>query len=232
MFAADILGYGNIFLAGVDFAFHSGKERFTSWSKNADGEWVASYSFVDPGKQYPLTLNGLQSEDVHIYYKKNMISAWALSGQQMYTTDKGAIVECPYIPIAKVIEQQGQGLEKWNRDTIEEHAQRYLAKVGAFMVESTGGKSFVEVSDDTPLDTLEKFMTEINRKIVCTSCGLEAGVNNRADGKLYDDDIKNALSMECPRCKQKAMKQPAVCDIPKQLKKFDRLLKSSVKLSA
>ena len=63
-----------------------------------------------PAERGPMiTNNNIPSERIHVYYKKNFMSAWRLSGDTIYTTDHGAITEIPYTDLKKLIKKQGYG---------------------------------------------------------------------------------------------------------------------------
>lgn len=182
LFVADILGYGTMFLAGCDFGFSKDKERFTNYTinKELNNSWEKhEHPFVlnppDPDDekeravtQYIVCNNGLYSQVIHVYYKKNMISAWRLSGKTVYTTDHGIITEMPFIDIKKVLECQGYKLKQQGIPYIAEKSENYLASVGAFVIETSKGLNFVESAN--PLIDLPIFMAEINKRYICNEC--------------------------------------------------------------
>jgi hypothetical protein len=113
-----MLGYGRIYLSGVDFAFHADKARFTGYTvkkpeytiqNSAAGEiviqaeWEKHEHPYTPSDQEITTTNGLKTELTHLYYKKNFLSAVRLSMQEVYTTDRGAITELPYVSVENAV---------------------------------------------------------------------------------------------------------------------------------
>ena len=193
LFAADILGYGNIFLAGVDFSYPFGKDRFTDWTvksnvkemypsgleldwKEADEKvWEECWEShehpigeIPPERVPMLTTNGIPSERIHIYYKKNFMSAWRLCQKTIYTTDHGAITEIPYADITKVIKKQGYNFPQTREWFIRKVTDEYLAKISCFVVEAEGGKSFVE--SDNPLPELYNYILTLFQQYQCPHC--------------------------------------------------------------
>ena len=239
LFVAHLLGYDPIFTCGIDFAFTFDKERFTNWKVKKE---YLKDTGIDPRKDqyteeewgnmwYPIehplpalnendiiiTSNGLKAERMHIYYKKNFISAWRLLGETVYSTDFGAVTEIPFIPIEKVIKQQGLGFPKIGMKRINRIADLYLAKQHCFVLESDEGLSFVE--SENPLEEAEKFMKENNSKYVCTVC--------KKNMLLTDKDTYiNHENEDCPICKSKgSLKRVIHFDIQKNMKRIRSLLK-------
>jgi DNA-directed RNA polymerase subunit RPC12/RpoP len=226
LFAADKLGYGTIFLAGCDFAYHNDKSRFTDYTvsiperliecDNAppvriEAKWEKHEHPFVKNETMKLTNNGLYSEEVHLYYKKNMISAWRLSLQNVYTTDHGAMPEVPYTDIKKVIRKQGLEYPKQSKQFISKITERYLASVNAYVVEAELGVLFVESNDykkELPL-ILNRF--KLNYK--CTKCGALVQSN---DGNDHINDV-------CPNCKNKTLVYANKVDFDYNMKKFEKL---------
>lgn len=242
LFAADRLGYGSAFLAGVDFAYPEGKERFTSYTVDEDAqrepiavgnaapvsmtEWVKhehplvipseeERQKLSPGQQYVTTENGIPSQGIHLYYKKNMISAWRLSKKNVYTTDKGAITEMPYMSPEKVISTQGEKAKPWRPERIVKAAERYLATVGAWVIESEdGGLNFIESED--PERDLSQYIIKMSRQYVCPNCGITAVAD---DGNDHTGD-------ECQRCHIKpGLQQKHRIDLAKNMGRIQDLVK-------
>jgi len=232
MFAAQIMGYGNIFLVGCDFAYTYDKDRFTDWTVSkpatlfSPAKWeehVHTYDGLDAKTKSEtlLTVNGLKAHTVHAYYKKNMISAWRLSMQDVWTTDKGAITEMPYIDIGHTIMKQGAHikgaippLEK------EKRAEEYLALVGAFVVKPTNGFVFIEVAE--PDKDLPDYMRKMNREYVCQECKVG----------LQSDKDDDQTGEECPVCKKRALMRRNYCDIDANMARVHDRLKAAAKVKA
>ena len=225
MFAANVLGYGNIFLTGCDFAFPHGKSRFTEWTPNEDGTWTASprpfaqedtvdHSFADYKAEIATdeipnpvvtTSNGLATNEFHLYYKKNMLTAIRLSCQNVFDTDDGAITELIKVKAKEVIERQGKGYKRQTKKEIAARIEPYLAGTGCFVLEGPGGKSFVESLN--PRAELVGYMKQVRRVYNCNVCGAQGISNDDADhdgenckacptGKLHRyNDINIAANM-------------------------------------
>lgn len=218
LFVAQLLGYENIFLCGVDFGYHSNKDRFTDYSpKNIESGRYTNKEFVkieaDPENnewekhEHPYIkketdiegFNGIITEDIHLYYKKNFLSAWRLSHQTIYTTDHGLITEIPYIDIEMVIEKQGN-FPKQSEEEINALSEKYLASVGCFVIKTKShGISFVEAKN--PIPELTEYINGINNRYICPSC--KTHYTYKPDGKELEKDCqvcgkKNALVQSCP----------------------------------
>ena len=241
MFCAAKLGYGPIFLSGVDFGFHSGKERFTGYTVKREGstfdvagnapavviptEWEEhEYPFdestVDKDTMIQ-TNNGLWTAPIHLYYKKNLLSAWRLSLQNVYSTDHGIITpdEMPYADIEKVVKKQGRGFKPWTKSKIISTTERYLAGVGAFILVSENGINFVESAN--PEVELVAFMNGINRQYVCENCHYILGSNTDAD----------QTGETCPVCKVGKIKRRNKIDIAANMKRINRLIRNTEPVS-
>jgi hypothetical protein len=141
-----VLQYGAVFLAGLDFAYHNEQERFTSY-RIVDGKWIGETPMLpDPENPRITTNNGLKTDQMHLYYKKNFISACRLSMQRVFSTDKGAIVnaEIPYAEIEKVVKSGGK-VKDITPDQRAWQYEKYLASQDCFFLEFKKGYSFVEV---------------------------------------------------------------------------------------
>jgi Zn-finger nucleic acid-binding protein len=208
LFASQVMGYGNIFLVGCDFGYTYGKDRFTRWTVKTPAkviqagnaemeipeEWEAHPSAYDDLSEETkstsmMSMNGILTHPVHLYYKKNMLSAWRLSGQDIWTTDKGLITEMPYVDLEHVIAKQGKNIKGLSLIEKKRRAEEYLAMVGAFVIETSGGYSFIEAKN--PEVDLVAYMRGINRQYFCPSCKIEL----TADG---DTDVTGS---DCPSCK-------------------------------
>jgi len=254
LFVADKLGYGNIFLAGCDFAYHKDKARFTDYTANLN-KWNYDNLIIEAQKikergcliddnyelfwdrfnaafnkespklpiwekhEHPyarsstekISNNGMPTEEIHLYYKKNFLSAWRLSLQQMYTTDHGAVTEIPYADIKKVIRKQGLDFPKQSKQWISKTVELYLASVNAFVVETELGIAFVETLDykrELPL-----FMANFKKNYSCPKCGI----------KITANDGKEHVGEPCPNCKEGIINYVNKIDIEANMQKFTHL---------
>lgn len=211
LFSAQILGYGPVYLTGMDFAYHEGQERFTSFDISESGEWVGTKPMLKD-REYVKTVTGLDTDPLHLYYKKNFISACRLSMQRVFTTDKGAVTEMPYIDMDKVIKHQGKKAPDIPPDLRAKNYERYLAKIHCYVIEFSTGAAFVEA--ENPLVDLPNFMVQRTRSYKCLNCGYHAVRN----------DDKHVANDECPSCHAKAMNQETKCDIEKNMARIKSLV--------
>jgi hypothetical protein len=216
MFLADFLGYGNIFLAGVDFAYSETLDRFTSYTvKKNENDIIEWEEHVHPFKFHDKMLksnNGLYSETIHLYYKKNFLSAWRLSKQTVYTTDHGAITEVPFVDIQKVIKHQGT-MPKQSEAFVIHAVENYLAGVGAFIVDTNKGVSFVE--SYKPAFDLPRYMYELSAQYDCPECKAHMKAND-----FFDHEGE-----ECANCHKGKLTHEHIINVQENLKKFKYLLK-------
>lgn len=226
LFVADKLGYGNIFLAGCDFAYHTDKARFTNYTVYTPERSISSGNSVNiivppvweehkhlfnKNDKMQITNNGLFTEEVHLYYKKNMISAWRLCGKTMHTTDHGAMPEVPYADIKKVIRKQGLGFPVQSKKLINKITERYLASVNAYVVEAESGIVFVESTNYEK--ELLAFMSGFKNQYKCSKCNIQ----------VQGNDNKNHLGEICPSCKEGILGYANKIDIDYNMKKFEHL---------
>lgn len=234
LFMADRLGYGVCFLSGCDFALTNNKTRFTNWTVNKEGVWESHDNPFIPGKPAPVEVdrndkkavepakenmqlifsnNGIPSYPIHIYYKKNFISAWRLAHKTVYTTDKGALVEIPYVELDEVIEKQGLGYEEQSVEFIDDASEKYLAGVGCFVVRTEQGNSFVEVGEK-PADELYAYMQGLTKQYVCDTCKNKGIANDTLD---HDGET-------CTVCKQGKMKHFVTIDVKANMDRFSAMI--------
>jgi len=218
LFAVDRMGYGTIFLAGIDFGIVNGKERFSNWTKDEQGEWQqTSYPFdekvvsIDPGKKIMYANNGVPTFPGHIFYKKNFLSAWRLSHKTIYSTDHGAMTEIPFVPITEVIEKQGEGFSIQSVEGINEICDNYLASVNCFVVESNAGSSFIECQN--PASDIPNFINTIKNSYVCSVCGIRATSN----------DGRDCSGVDC-KCGKGKLQHLAIIDEEKNYARFEKAL--------
>lgn len=217
-FVAKLLGYGALVLAGCDFGFSKEKERFTDWKMQpvADSDkydWIKTEHPYIPNEEKDIVgNNGVITQDVHLYYKKNFFSAWRLAHQTMYTTDTGLITEIPYISMEEAVEKQ-DSLPEQEDSFIDTVTDKYLASVGAYIVQTEkNGMAFCEAQ--YPLTELYEYMEALNNSYVCTTCHTPY---------LYKPD-GNGRPLACPHCKAETLIQSCPIDILGNMKRFKRLV--------
>lgn len=224
LFCSEVLGYGPVYLVGCDFAYTYGKERFTDWTP-INGDWEAHPHPYDdlPDEvkaQTMMMMSGIPTHPVHNYYKKNMVSAWRLSKQAVWTTDKGALTEMPYVDLDTVIRKRGLHIKGISEQEKNRRAEEYLALVGAYVIEAAGGYSFIESKD--PENELPNFMKNLNRQYVCTHCGVGAACNT-------DDDQSGN---PCPQCGEKTLRRKAYSDIGANMERIRSRIGAASRLKA
>lgn len=213
LLTADFLGYGPLYLCGVDFGYSHGKERFTEWKIDEKGEWKEYRHPYKPNPNDIIARNKIPTADVHLYYKKNFISAWRMCMKTMYTTDHGIMPEIPYVDIEKVVRHQGKGIPEQAQEKIAHISEKYLASVGAFVINTKRGPKFIECED--PWTMLPQWMAAQNRVLLCGNCKVTANINN--DSPIDD--------MECPNCHQKKLERLYGCNIRENMLRIDQTLR-------
>ncbi len=139
MFAAQILGYGRIFLAGMDFGGSTNWDRFANYTVTEPArlaqvgnapdveipaKWKKNEHPLDPAEEWVTSENGLRTNAIMLFYKKNMITAWRLSLQDVYLIGESIITEMPKADIKKVIETQGYGFKRTPHETIIKSSEK------------------------------------------------------------------------------------------------------------
>ncbi len=198
IFCADFLKYGNLFLTGFDFGYTYGKERFTnmiikSEAKTVDfggqkidvaTQWDKVERPYVENDQMVMSDNGIPSEALHLYYKKNLFSAWRLCKKTLYIVDVMTVcTEIPFIPIEEVISHEGQYPIQSETDIID-ITENYLAGVGAYVVDCVAGISFIEsvnpMGNGKDKGDIENFITHnINSRYICPTCHYDVKIMPR-----------------------------------------------------
>ena len=236
MFAAGALGYGNIFLSGCDFSYSHGKGRFTAQIPQPDGTWKEdarpytdpkeAQGFGDPdttGYHLPqdadseateviMSANGIPSMALHLYYKKNMLTAVRLGCQNVFDTDDGAITELIKVDAKEVIARQGKGYKRQTPRSIAKRLEPYLAKVGAYVLEGPKGYTFVET--DNPLQDCLNYMIRVRRTYICKVCGGSGVANDNADHN----------GEHCKLCPHGEIHQINDIDIEKNMRRIKKVM--------
>lgn len=244
LFAGDMLGYGTCFLLGGDFGFPGNKERFDEWIidpekrniidfkypngldpnwKDKDPQWDwywkhnihSDYVYRDTTM---MSANGILTERVHLYYKKNFISAWRLSGKKLYTADKGTITEIPYTSIEKIIKKQGLNYPDQSANMILKSTDEYLSKVDCYVIEgSNGGKVFLESMN--PLEDVPRFIDNLNRQWVCPRC----------KNSMSSSDDEDYSQAQCLKCNNKGLIKSAPVDKESNIRRIKALIDKNIK---
>lgn len=246
LFAGQALGYGTMFASGIDFAFHSGLRRFTMQIPQEDGTWKESVSKGDKDaldkwmekreikhKKYLQehnihtdaertedlmeTTNGLVSERLMMYYKKNFLTSVRLSGQTCYICGLGAITELPQADIANVIKTQGKGYARFTKAQLAKWLEPYLAQVGCFVLSGPAGETFIE--SENPLQDAPGYMRTMFRTYRCKACGLVGQAKDDADH----------TGENCPRCPHGTWAHVNKINLKANVKRLERLVRGMVK---
>jgi hypothetical protein len=215
LFIMDILGYGTVYNCGLDWGYDpkKNKKRFTSYDFDSNGIWQEHKKPFVMHDRIIVANNGMMTEEVHVYYKKNYLSAWKLCGKTMYSTDHGILVEVPFIDIKDVVACQGYGMPQQSKEFIADCVEPYLALVGAFVLETEQGMSFVE--SQNPSVDLVAFMHEILRRYVCDgACKAKIMFNDPNDKNDHEGD-------ECPQCHQGKLSHEIEIDIKKNMERIE-----------
>jgi len=239
LFAGDMVGYGRAFLCGCDFGFPGNKERFDEWILNPETRDIANFRYpngLDPNckdndpqwekywkqNNHPdykdtdtamMSSNGIKSERVHLYYKKNFISAWRLSNKEIYTTDKGAITEIPYTSIEKMVKKQGLNYPKQSENMIIKATDEYLSKVDCYVIEGDNkGKLFLESVN--PIEEVSNFIDNLNRRWLCPKC---------KNSMSSSDDVDYSES-NCLKCGNKGLIKEGAVNKEKNLNRIKALV--------
>jgi hypothetical protein len=238
LFIADKIGYGTCFLAGMDFGYATGKDRFTSYSVKKRGqtieasgnsppvevgtEWTKEeHPFVMPENEdgareqdkIAVAMNGTLTTVMHLYYKKNFMSAWRLTRKKnLISTDPRTILaEIPFMDAKTVVSTQGRKFKKRNEKWIRKTTERFLAITGAWVIEDVnGGANFIE--SENPETELNDYMVKMRSQYVCPVCGLQA-VN----------ETSSEPTEKCPRCKEGEFRRKFEIDIPGNMKRIYEL---------
>ncbi|HSA74564.1 MAG TPA: 6-hydroxymethylpterin diphosphokinase MptE-like protein [Candidatus Nitrosocosmicus sp.] len=205
MFIADFLQYGILYLAGFDFGYTYGKERFTKMYIKEPGRSIsvgnADHIELDPkweSKEYQfedsekiiMSNNGIPSETLHLYYKKNFYSAWRLCLKTIYRVDEQTVChEIPFIDIDSVLDD-GLISSVMTPELIMGITDKYLAEVGAFVLECNPGYTFIESKNpfgnggSDKGDIVNFIENEILSRYICNKCNFNAKImpkKNRLD---------------------------------------------------
>lgn len=226
-FCAQTLGYNTCFLCGVDYAFPGGNERFTEYfpdgelDENHMGKWKVTPHPIKEGDVNAESSNGIPTHTIHLYYKKNFITAWRLSGQTMYTTDHGAMDIIPYADIEMVVKRQGdkKHYRKQTPEFIERVTERYLCTMKSYVIKVGNAYSFVEMPHPNELDGLNQYMRLLYNKYTCNNCGIVLQARDDLSSYPVDHDGET-----CTQCKKGTIYHSVDIDISANMERFKKLI--------
>lgn len=208
LLAANLLGYDCLFLCGCDFGFTYNRNRFTEMVPDGAGGWkeVAHPLSEDPPSI--VSNNGIPSVPMHIYYKKNMLTAWRLCLADAWTTDHGTVTEMEYADIRAVVKRQGRHFHRMSRQQKIDASEYYLATLHGYCIETTAGVMFVDAPD---VEIIPAFIAaNINREYRCPVCGALVTAQMDAD----------ATGKECPNCHRGKMERRVWADVEDNMKRI------------
>ena len=141
---ANFMGFGPLFLCGVDFGFKDWvmrypgvmKQPFIKSKKGWWGElnWIPKHWVKEElriieheeedgivkgteasGREIIISNNGIPTTDEQAEYKMALLSVYKLDRPQLFDCSDGIITELPKISIEEVVEKNGRGFEKHYR---------------------------------------------------------------------------------------------------------------------
>jgi hypothetical protein len=107
---ANYLGYGPLFLLGVDFGYPGEKERCTRWVKE-NGEWHDIGPEVYSDRKLHKSDNGILTTEEQIEYKSALFAVYKWDKPQLFDCSNGIITELPKLNFKEVVEKNGKGFE-------------------------------------------------------------------------------------------------------------------------
>lgn len=212
---AKALGYESQYLIGCDFSCPGGQARFTQWKY--EGEWkeyksgTVEEDWAKPGQYEVYTAGGIPTMPIHLFYKKNFISAWRLDTADLYNVGDNALTEIPRTTIDEIIKKQGKkvrwcqgggtGEPKLHIGTFGvkqriESAENYLAVQNLYVLHGDDGFQFVECVE--PENELPIYIAKHNAIKICNNCKWHGLFQPQKGMELPELD-----TIECPQCKQK-----------------------------
>lgn len=116
---ANFMGYGPLFLSGVDYGFKDWIIRCPGW-KREKGKWKQQIFGViehhdesghKMGREIIIADNGVPTTEEQTEYKIALMSVYKLDRPQLIDCSDGIITELPKADIEEVIEKNGRGYE-------------------------------------------------------------------------------------------------------------------------
>ena len=120
---ANFMGYGPLFLCGVDYGFKNWILRYPGvfkkkgrWTKDKvvhiqheeDGKIVDG---TPMGREIIISNNGIPTTEEQSEYKVALMSVYKLDRPQLFDCSDGIITELPKLDITEVVEKNGKGFE-------------------------------------------------------------------------------------------------------------------------
>jgi len=120
---ANFMGFGPLFLCGVDFGYKGWIDRYPKVTK-VDGSWVKdkakiveheedgkTIGDIDISREIIMSDNGIPTTDEQAEYKLALLSVYKLDRPQLFDCSDGIITELPKLDIKEVVEKNGKGFE-------------------------------------------------------------------------------------------------------------------------
>ncbi|MCK4694866.1 MAG: DUF115 domain-containing protein [Candidatus Cloacimonetes bacterium] len=119
---ANFMGYGPLFLCGVDFGFKDWIDRYPQmkkvggrWKKDdlriVEHEEAGKKVGIPIGREIIISDNGIPTTDEMSEYKLALMSVYKLDRPQLFDCSDGIITELPKADIKEVVEKNGEGFE-------------------------------------------------------------------------------------------------------------------------
>jgi len=128
---ANFMGYGPLFLCGVDFGHKDWIMRYPA-AKKVNGKWQKDeLSYIEHeedgktvgetplGREILIGDNGTPTTDEQAEYKLALLSVYKLDRPQLFDCSDGLITELPKLDIVEVVEKNGRGFENKYRTNEE-----------------------------------------------------------------------------------------------------------------
>ena len=141
------LEYRTVYLAGYDLGYPDDKYRFTNYKKEK-GKWVAVPDVGIPeGRPTEMSLNGVKTDQLGIFYKLSTISMAGLIGISLISLSRGMVGEFPYLHPSKLNEEHPIPDPEEQYKT----AKAYLRKREIFIQRSPAGVEMRNVSGENKI---------------------------------------------------------------------------------
>ena len=194
--AAKQLGYGRQYMVGADMGMPDNRDRFTSWAYKR-GKWVASrpHSVVewarlvkawDRGDQAIISMSGVPTSIMFIFYSHQIITAWRLTEADIVSASgKGIIKLFPTATPEEIVRKQGAGIKGFNKKKMRMITELYLARQNIYFIYVGNGLMPHEFKD--PLHDVPRMLDEIEGALNAQGKGelLDKAANMRRISKLF-----------------------------------------------